>query len=385
MPDRWQYDYLNFHTIGNAYLHLGYYDKARSFLEKSLKGFDETEQFDNKYAALFDLSELHKKTKDYQKALYYFSYAQSVKDSVIGTDLQNQIGQISSDYELKAKQKQIEVEQKQKRLVYMLLFILLLLFVGIILSYLRAIKVNKLLALKRQKIEEQATLLSESNATKDKLFAMLSHDLRGPINNVVNYLYLLEDNYAPPQSYIDKLRFSLENVQLILNNLFNWAELQIRNSPPTLKHVSVDLVLDKVLQQFDDSIKDKEIKILNSLRGDMVWADENYLQIILRNVISNAMKFTSQKGEIKIETENHKSHTHIIVYDTGVGIAPLQLEKVFNYPTSSVGTKNEKGTGLGLTLCKELMEKQGGTVSISSQLGLGTVVSLRFPFVTRLA
>lgn len=394
VSDTWNYSAFN--SLGNIYFHLKKYEKSRFFYNKALANAILFKKRDLEYDVLFNLSKLNQRLGKHKESLINFSSAQLIKDSLVGIEKQKLMVQLETEYEFSKKQKQIAEkelenkhqqerigdEQKQKYVVFVLLCISILFLIWIIISFLRKNKITKELAFQKQEVESQANLLRQTNATKDKLFAMLSHDLRSPINNLASYLYLLDDEYQPPKAYIDKLRYSLDNVQLILNNLFEWAEFQITNSPPSFDEVRVDIIINVVLTQFQEGINDKSITVLNTLGEDKIWTDKNYAHIIVRNIISNAIKFTEKGGNIKISLENHERETCIIIEDSGVGVTKQKLDTIFNYPTSSAGTNNEKGTGLGLTLCKELMEKQNGNIFIESKIGVGTVVKMIFPFET---
>lgn len=384
MADDWKYDLLNFYTMGVVYLNEGDLIKAEYFLHKALAGFEDNNQLDYQYGVLFYLSELNKKKRNFQKALECFTLGQSIKDSLIGTVQQNRIYQLNVDLQESLYQKQIDTEQNEKKLIIFLLLSSLFFLALLSYNFVQKNKVNLKLEESKRKLEEQSNLLKESNATKDKLFAIISHDLRGPINNLVNYLYLLEDNYTPPKDYLSKLRFNIENVQVVLHNLFNWAEMQIKNSPAKIKKIRMDDIATKVLKQFEDKILEKEIVVENNLNEANIYADENYLHIILRNVISNAVKFTPTKGLIKIDIITQASQSIVSIRDSGVGIKHEQINEVLNYPISKDGTNQEKGSGIGLTLCKELMEKQGGSLTISSEAGNGTEIILKFPFINRI-
>lgn len=394
VSDTWNYSAFN--SLGNIYFHLKKYEKSRFFYNKALANAVLFKKRDLEYNVLFNLSKLNQRLGKHKEALIIFSSAQLIKDSLVGIEKQKLMVQLETEYEFSKKQKQIAEkelvnkhqqekirdEQKQKYIVLALLCISILFLIWIIISFLRKNKITKELAFQKQEVESQANLLRQTNATKDKLFAMLSHDLRSPINNLTSYLYLLDGEYQPSKAYIDTLRYSLDNVQLILNNLFEWAEFQITNSPPSLDEVRVDIIINVVLTQFEENINDKDITLLNTLGEDKIWTDKHYAHIIFRNIISNAIKFTEKGGNIKISLENHEGETCIIIEDSGVGVTQQKLDNIFNYPTSSAGTNNEKGTGLGLTLCKELMEKQNGNIFIESKIGVGTVVKMIFPFET---
>ncbi|MDI9862660.1 ATP-binding protein [Flectobacillus roseus] len=371
-------NYQNYYILGISYLFIKKYGDAEKFLKKALVYYQLKQDKNYEYRTLFYLRDLYVATGNHKKALSYFTRAQSVKDSLIGINKQNQIAQLGLDFELSTKQKELENEHKFEILIFIILTILALLLLSTIVAYFRIKNTRDLLATQKKIVEQQAIQLSKANATKDKLFIIIGHDLRRPINNLVNFLYLLEDDYVVSPSYLQKLRYNLDGVQLILENLFKWAESQMRNSAPKRNPISIDLIVKNVISQLEDNCSQKEVKLINSLNGEKISGDENYLQIIFRNIISNAIKFTSKGDSIHIYSEVYANETHIIVQDTGVGIDEKQLRSIFEYPSPRTGTNNEKGSGFGLTLCRELIHKIEGDIIIQSTKDEGTSVVLIF-------
>jgi signal transduction histidine kinase len=243
---------------------------------------------------------------------------------------------------------------------------------------------SETLSLQKDKIEKQALQLANTNQSKDKLFALLAHDLKSPIANLVNSLELWKNDKVDGfkttigRSFL-QVYHELENVQLILNNLLQWSSLQLKDSTPHFQVVSLNQLMNFVIKQVETTATEKRITIINNLTESNIWADENQIQIVLRNIISNSLKYTPEDGFIKISSNSSSDNAiALIIRDNGLGISPENLQYIFQYPISQNGTKGEKGTGIGLSLAKELIEKNGGSIEIKSVLNKGTEVCLNF-------
>ncbi len=230
--------------------------------------------------------------------------------------------------------------------------------------------------------------LKESNAAKDKFFAIIAHDLRGPIGTLTAFLvHLLEsfDEISPKElkGILLTLHKSAENVSGLLENLLIWAQSQlnkVENSPTKLELTNVIQTSVRALKQVAEN---KQIDIKFELDDQiMVYADPNMVQTILRNILSNAIKFTNRGGLVIIRSSVQNMNNAIIsIIDNGVGIEESSLTLVFDITKTfhTVGTENEKSTGLGLILVKEFIEKNGGKIAIESEKDKGTTVSFTLP------
>lgn len=237
----------------------------------------------------------------------------------------------------------------------------------------------------RKKIENQ---LIQLNTDKDRFISILAHDLRTPIANIWNLIELLKDNL---ESY------SVEKLKEFVNHLFDtatkarnmledtlvWANQRSGNlafNPET--YLAVDVVSD-VIDVLLPGANLKNICIVNNVNKDLlVFADLYMLKAILRNLVSNAVKFTNSDGRIEIEAIKTKDYLKITVRDNGVGISDNVLNKLFQISTmvSTKGTAKEKGSGLGLLLCKEFVEKHNGEIWIESEINKGTTAIFTIPF-----
>ncbi len=235
----------------------------------------------------------------------------------------------------------------------------------------------------RKKAEENLlqlnTKLKELNATKDKLFSIIAHDLRSPLNNILGFSELLIEqiqttDIEESKKFATIINTSAKNNLGLLDNLLTWGKTQTEQIGFIPENLKLNPIVEKVFLVSNLTALLKNIKLISSLSDDIVvYADQNMLSTILRNLIANAIKFTESGGKVDISAVSHQSHIEISVTDNGVGITEKNKKKLFgvdlNFTTR--GTQNEGGSGLGLILCKEFVEKHQGKIWVESELGKG--------------
>ncbi len=228
--------------------------------------------------------------------------------------------------------------------------------------------------------------LRELNDLKTKLFSIISHELKSPLTTVDSYLNLLINHYdkLTPTDFSDlsnKTKFSLQNLTLLLDNLLLWTRLQQNNI--TYQPVRVDLrrVVDKSVKLFHLLFEQKQIKLVVEPEVDEIIAicDKDMVEFVFRNLLHNALKFTPKKGTITIAATVNERYSRIFIKDTGVGMSPELIRKILedNVSYTRLGTEEEKGTGIGLLMCKDFIEKNGGHLEMKAENG--TVVSFSIP------
>lgn len=229
--------------------------------------------------------------------------------------------------------------------------------------------------------------LLKLNTTKDKFFSIIAHDLKSPFNSILGFSEILceqvvEKNYQGIQEYSDIiLQFSNRAMDLLMN-LMEWSLSQTGRMEFNPEYFEMGRLVNEVILLLSDAARQKSIIIRKALLpSTIVYADKNMMSTVLRNLISNAIKFTHLKGEIIISTEEKQGEIMVSVGDNGVGISQDKIEKIFrideNYSTP--GTQNEKGTGLGVILCKDFVEKHGGKIWVESKVGIGTTFHFSLP------
>src|SRR5690606_17090414 len=232
---------------------------------------------------------------------------------------------------------------------------------------------------------EREAELHEINGTKTKLFSIIGHDLRGPIGALQELLKLFMEGEIGKEeflSFIPKLKSDVENISFTLNNLLSWGQNQLNGVVTRPKRISLDKIVDNNIQLLSELAKSKSIKIIDQLpENTQIWADHNQIDIVVRNLISNAIKFTPNNGLITIESAEKGNYRQFSIRDTGVGMNKEMQEKVFEESSNltTYGTNNEKGTGLGLSLCKEMILKNKGKIWVESQLRKGSTFYFTVP------
>lgn len=225
------------------------------------------------------------------------------------------------------------------------------------------------------------------NNTKDKLFSIIAHDLRSPFSSILGFSEMLIENIenieiAETKKYLKYINTSANNTYNLLDNLLNWAKSQTGQINAKPEHSNLALLVNKVFEILAPNAKLKHIS-LNYIPSDefIVYADINMLRTIFRNLISNAIKFTHPEGKINIIAIQNHNFLEITISDNGVGMDQARLNNLFKLRTNSTtpGTAREKGSGLGLILCKEFIEMHGGKIWVTSQLGKGSHFTFTLP------
>ncbi len=230
----------------------------------------------------------------------------------------------------------------------------------------------------KERAEEKALKLELMNKEKDKLFSIIGHDLNTPINSLQQYLQLLsvmELNAEERVAVEQDLAKSLADAQYLLANLLEWAKNQLENIPMSLGSIHVETQLLPTMRMFEQIAGRKKIKLLIDIdKKATIVADNNMFDLVMRNLLNNAMKFTNVGGVIQVGTILQEDRVVVFVKDDGIGISPERQSEIFSLNiSSSYGTMNEKGTGLGLALCRDYITQQGGHIWFNSTTEEGTV------------
>jgi len=238
-----------------------------------------------------------------------------------------------------------------------------------------------------EKLKQSNAALKQANAAKDKFFSIISHDLGNLFNVLIGFSSILTKqtdmlSVEKKENFIKTILQSSQKGYSLLKNLLEWSRAQTGRitSKPT-KLTLKTLVADN-LELSSSNAKAKNITLVSSISDTTtVFADKNMLDTVIRNLVSNAIKFTPVNGKVEILSEEKDSEVEISISDTGIGISPQDIEKLFRVDIShtTIGTGEEKGTGLGLILCKEFVEKNGGRIWVESELGKGSQFYIRLP------
>jgi len=238
-----------------------------------------------------------------------------------------------------------------------------------------------------RKLKQLEIDLREANLTRDKIFSIVSHDLRSPFNVILGFSQILHQeintkNVADMRSLAQKIYQAANSVFTLLENLLNWALIQRGILKPTAAKIMIKPLVDNALNSHRANASLKKIQLTNSCKNtDFCWADASFISIVLSNLISNAIKFSSSGQEIRISSLSEKNQLCISVSDEGIGIPDEKRTHLFNVNenNSTPGTANEKGSGLGLTLCKELIQLSNGNIEVKENHPKGSIFQFHLP------
>lgn len=324
--------------------------------------------------------------KDFRAAALYADSAMAAKDSVEA--LNNALTLAKAHDKLEYAQHKLEAEKLQSQInmarleisknrlqtIYAIIGVTVLLIVMLFI-----IRLNG-------KITNQKRELERLNAVKDRMFSTISHDLRTPVNSLVSFTQLLEQGDIPAeklQKYAAALKDTLGYTAGLMENLLSWARTQMQGYKPVFEHFDIAENTKQTLGLLAPEAEKKGVRIINNVPGDsIVHADFNMASLVIRNLVSNAIKYTPQGGTITLTSARENGSVRIHVSDTGIGI-PRDLVTKFNNSKetldSTPGTKSEKGTGLGLMLCKGFAELMRGKLTLDSEPGKGSIFTVELP------
>lgn len=275
----------------------------------------------------------------------------------------------------------LEREKRQKILLLSLVLVLIVFSITVYGLFRKLSMRNQKILEQNEAISRQTESLRESNLVKDKLFSLLSHELRSPVAELITLLDVNEwknkDSALNP--YFKSVNLKAKAIYNTLDNILTWSASQLKFQKTEVRAMNLRETAHKALELSLPYIQQKNIRITNEVNDAFIEANESYLMIIFRNVLNNATKFTPAGGEIRLYSVEEEDYSGLVVQDSGTGIDPETLQSLFVNPqTSSEGTEGEKGSGMGLMLCKDLMDKLQGKVEVSSTVNQGTSVKLLF-------
>lgn len=377
-----------YHYLGLCEIKMGQMQKGISTIKKGLELASSNHQKHielNIYKSLFDI---HLNNNSLNKAIYYQQKQIEVQDSMLLGSASIKYEQLQGIYEIDEKNNQIEELKKRNEINALRLKQnrTTRVFMGIAIGV--ALLIALIVFIFYRRIQQKNQLLAEANAAKDRFFAIIAHDLRGPSSTLTSFLEHIHrefDDFSQDEIK-DMLHTSFQSsqkVSTLLDTLLSWANSQSNKININPEKLNLTHELNKAMESLKHSADKKQIHINcvcdNSL---FVKADANMFQTILRNLLSNSIKFTPREGSVRLSTKaDNDKQVLIRISDNGIGIKPNILNQLFELSNKhhTLGTENEYSTGLGLVLVKEFVEKNQGLVSMNSKVGKGTTVSIKLP------
>lgn len=394
------------YNLGNTYIDFGktYYKMAfknptdrKQLLLKSARNLNIAMQLfltsgikDKVNDCYFELYKITKAQDNFALALNYLEKQIILKDSLFLNKNNNKLENIQSKAEIDLKDKQIEIQKlkinSESKKVYLLILITLIIAIlSILFFYLYISKRyrNKLL------LEKNKEILSINNQ-KDKFFSIIAHDLRGPFSGFLGLTELLAEDIDSMEK--EEIQFSAVNMKSsayglsrLLDNLLEWSRMEQGLLPFSPEKYNLYKIIKESIGTLQDVLDKKNILV--EMKVDLgleIFADHHILQSVIRNIVSNAVKFTPKDGTIKIIAEDDSKKIIISVVDTGIGMNKNIIDNIFqlDVKTNRRGTDDEPSSGLGLILCKEFIEKHSGTIWVQSEVNKGSTFSFSFPHNT---
>jgi len=385
-----------------------YYKRAIEYGDSALHLAKNINSLIYKSYAYQVLYSAYKEKKDFKKAYFNLEKYIDIKDSLFNIKKVSEIEKIEKQY-LTAKQK-IEIEnykketelsnkliKKQDQIILVgivAIFIIVTLLVLLMLLYkkknLANIKLNyknEEITNQRDKLSKLAFELKKSNKTKNKFISILAHDLKNPFQSILGFSELLKDQAAEKkfentQKFSEYIYNTARETYNLLENLLDWARAQKGLMKYKPKEVKISNLINKSVEVIKNSAVAKNITIVVKCDNTAeAFIDSFMILTVIRNLISNAIKFTERNGTIQIFSEDGNKYITLIVKDNGVGIKKEKIPKLFmvDKAISTVGTENERGAGFGLSICMDLVKKNNGTIAVESKIGEGSSFIVTLP------
>ncbi len=357
---------------------------------------------------LINMAQYYKQKEDYYHACQYLRtygryndtlFLQRAYDKISG--LQTEFESQNMEYQIRSfKQnqtiKELTLKKEKLRVLEFIFFLLLILLVILIITYLfrKLYLYRKEIAFRNLSLQEANQKLFESeksllslNQTKDKFFSIIAHDLINPFQPLLGLSELLItdlDNLSDDEikKYATLIKESAMKLYNLLSNLLKWTQAQTGRLSYNPENIYLKELVTEILSFYKENAKIKNIHLMNHINKEvMAYADRELLSAIFRNLISNAIKFTNKNGYVKIDAYEKDRIVEVLVKDNGIGIDPERINKIFKIESaiSTRGTEDEEGTGLGLILCKEFIEKNRGKIRVVSHKGKGTSFHFTLP------
>jgi signal transduction histidine kinase len=336
--------------------------------------------------------------QQYSKALQYKTEWVAYQDSVTENENASLLARMEVLYEtekkenenklLKEQQAKTEAILRQQIIITISIAVLLLLStIAMVLLY-RSNKlkqeINKTLLVQKEIIEQQKHQLETLNGVKDKLFSIMTHDLRGPIASLKMFITYLRDETLDQQvikDYTQQSSATIDRITDMMENVLQWSKSQWKGLSAEPTQINLHQIAKEKIRLMETAAQKKNLTVHNLIPpAAEAYADLHMTQIVVRNLLSNAIKFTEQNGTIKVRSAEYDDYIEVSVEDTGIGMSKEQIATAFSFEHSpQSGTDEEKGTGLGLLLCREFVEKNEGTIKVESVLGAGSVFTFTMP------
>lgn len=367
----------NLFMKGIIYASMNNITLGEKYLEQANLSVNETDNELEKLEGMKYQSMFHEILGEYDLSLNYYKKYSSLRDSIFSAESSEDLYVQMTEHLLEKEQDELkrDLEIRNQQIKYLSIIVVLILVVILVIFW-------RFVTLKKLSAE-----LKESNITKDKFFRILAHDLRNPINASMGYLQLLKDNKDPfnndeKEEIISNAHSSLSKNVVLLDNLLEWAKIQNKSSDFNPQNVDLKTLINDTIENHLPLSKSKNLTLESDADNSCkAFCDIHMIQTVLRNLITNSIKFTPDGGFIKIKCKKEGENLEISVSDSGIGIPRDEQNKIFKLSSkfTNRGTNNELGSGLGLILCKEYVELNGGEIRFTTEENEGSTFTFTLP------
>lgn len=374
-------------NLGAGYMVNRMYDSAKAAYFASIAYSEESGSKASEMENYRNLGELFGIMNRPDSQLVYIQKYYTLKDSLLNADIKNAITQKEADYRIDKKQSEIDAEKRNRKWLLALVALSLLAGTAVYVAWRQTNRSNKQLLQLNERISAQKNQLEKLNGLKDRLMSIISHDLRNPLATIQTFFDLStsgdlsEAQLKPLQQHTNNV---LQNTSQMLDNLLLWANLQVRQEQPVLKPIIINHLPAEVAAQVQPQADKKDIRIEVQAPKEAVtvMAQEEMLRIVLRNLLTNAVKFSRPNATIQLLLQEENGEAVLSVIDNGVGMTPDQLSALIQQTNGTTpGTGNEKGSGLGVFLVHELLKPMQGRLEIESAPQEGSIFRVRLPLL----
>ncbi|PID95718.1 MAG: hypothetical protein CSA94_00120 [Bacteroidetes bacterium] len=375
-------------NIGALYFALQKYDKAIQYGQESIEIAEQIGILPMVKYASKNISEAYAKINDFENAYKYHIKYSTANDSIFNKEMAESINKLQTQYETKEKEQQIEMQKLEIQRITIFWIASLAIIVLILVLIIILVRQNKQKTAINQLLEQKNNELNTLVATKDKFFALISHDLKNPLlafGNIIEQLDIHFEyiNHDEIHSYIKDLSISSKQINNLLANLLQWAAVQNNRIVCQPQKVNLHTVVNQNIKLLKNNSDIKHIAVYNLIPEDCTaLLDVKLIHVIIRNLLSNAIKYNKENGAVTFAVQQHAEHIELSIEDTGIGMEQADIPKLFriDVDTKTIGSSAEKGTGLGLILVKEMLDKCKATINVESQKEVGSKFIIFLPY-----
>lgn len=374
----------------------------REALAKAQEAMNIALTIENKKLQMYvsrSLSIIYESRGEITRAFEYFKGYTSIADSLNNFEIQRRSARLDAEYEYMKKETELLLRKTEmelanrnrlnRQIFFTVLAVLFALFLGVILvlnhknkmriqvAYEDLVARNLEIAAQKDQLERLAKELEEAGKTKNRIFSVISHDLRGPLSYAVMAVDMaLKKDEEFIRKSLPLIKTNLDNVYALTDSLLEWAKVQMKKEALSIEDIDISAILSGVAMGLDAQLSKKKILLESGVpRKTMIKGEKNILELVIRNILGNAIKFSNLESNIRITVETKEQRTIVSIADQGVGIPESDMQKLYGERTiTRTGTADEKGSGMGLKLSKEFLAKINGELWLESEAGKGTTV-----------